>query len=144
MKKGLLLTATAFCLLTADAQAQMGGHEGAMDKKHPAGGTMDSHQSSQMMSGQMMTYGMMREVAGTMNRMGGIIQRMSQPAGGRMGMDQARMKDMSKMMDEMSVLMHDMAGLMGKGAMDPAMTQKMHERLKTINQMMEGMQKAGK
>jgi uncharacterized coiled-coil protein SlyX len=47
-------------------------------------------------------------------------------------------------MGDMSVMMKEMSAQMAKGKMDPAMMDKMQERMKNMNQKMDNMEKAGK
>jgi methyl-accepting chemotaxis protein len=62
-------------------------------------------------------------------------------------MNQTKIRNMSKMMNDISVAMKEMSEHMEhmvQGKMDAAMMKKMEERIKEINQRMEKMEKAGK
>jgi hypothetical protein len=51
---------------------------------------------------------------------------------------------MSKGMGDMSVMMKEMSEHMAKGTMDPAAMKSMQERMKNLNQMMDGLSKQAK
>jgi hypothetical protein len=149
MKRIVIMAAALIAFTAATAMAQMGGHGGMMGghgemtggQQHP--GMMSSQHSQQMMGQQMMHQNMMRDMTRMMSQMNQMMQTMSHTMYQERAMDHTGMQEMSQMMKEMSVTMGDMSEHMAQGTMDPALTNKMQERMKTMNQMMENIQKEG-
>lgn len=141
MKKNIVLAAVviSFTAMTALAQ-MMGNSKGTGDQQHQMG----SHQSQQMMGGQMMNQGMMRDMSSIMGQMNEIMQKMSQSMEQQNGMDRTNMQEMSKIMNEMSVTMRVMSQQMAKGNMDTALMKKMQDRINTMNQIMGSVEKGRK
>ena len=105
----LLLSAIAVVGLTAaTAFAQMGG-QGGPGQQGPQGGMMGSQQSQQMMGNQMMTQDMMRDMAGMMQQMNGVMGKLSGFMEHSGSMNHGKMMNLSKMMGEMSANMKDMS-----------------------------------
>ena len=137
MKKIFVSAAIVISLTAVTALAQMGNSKGTGDQQHQMG----SHQSQQMMGGQMMNQGMIRDMSSMMNQMNEIMQKMSQSMEQQNIMDRANMQEMSKIMNEMSATMRVMSQQMAKGNMDTALMKKMQKGINTMNQIMDSMEK---
>lgn len=140
MKTMFSMVVAALGMAGAVALAQMGGGPG----QGGAGAhrqDMGTQQSQQMMSGQMMSQEMMRDLSGMMRQMNDMMQNMSRMMDSPQAMDQARTRDMSKLMQEMSVNMRDLSQQMAQGKMDPKTTKQMQERLDRMNRTLNNLQK---
>ena len=99
-----------------------------------AGKHMKSDQARHMMSNEMMRN--MTQVMKQMQLMTRDMTHMMERSG---AMDQHRMRDMARMMEQMSQHMHNMSEHMNEGKMDPDMANKMKQNMEKIQQMMKDM-----
>ena len=135
MEKKLIILSVMFCMATltfpqlSSAEAKQGAN------------MMGNQQSSQMMSGQMMNQQMLRDMSGMMGQMNTLMSKMSGTMDRDKTMDQTRTRDMSRLMDDMSITMKEMSGQMGKGTLNSAAMKRIQDKMKTMNQTMEDLQK---
>jgi len=147
----IIIVIAAVVLTTLFAYAQMGGmhgnhhpssghpqHEGMMGGEHAPSVEMDGdHQSHQTMSGQMRTQNMMRNMTGMVNRMNSILHSMSDSMTNMDMMEHEPMQDMSRVMNEMSYVLGDMAVHMADGNMGPDTMHELYSRMESISGMIE-------
>ena len=139
MKKILVVITSVIALAAATTLAQMSGGSGTGGQQQQPGGMVSSEQSQQMMSQEMM-----RDMSGMMIQMQIMMQKLTRTIEQRRGIDHSRMQDMSKVMNDMSVTMKEMSDHMGKGTMDPAVVKTMNEKMQTMIQRLDAMQRGGK
>ena len=100
--------------------------------------------SSQMKGGQMMSRDMMANMTEMMKQMNKMIDDLSHPMHHMTVTDHKQMSDLGKIMGKMAAEMNEMAAHMEKGEMDEATAKKMQEKTKAINQELEDLQKKHK
>lgn len=140
MKKMIVIVAVTFGMAGTTVLAQMDGGMGAQGGAGAHRQDTGTQQSQQMMSGQMVSQEMMRDMSGMMRQMNDMTQSMSRVMESSRTMDPARARDMSKLMQEMSVNMRELSQQMAKGNMDPKTTQQMQERINRMNQTLNNLQ----
>lgn len=139
MKKILIVLSATVTLASITASAQMGKNQGQRDKN-----MMGTQQSSQIMSGQMMTQQKIRDMSGMLGQMNSLMHNMSSTMDQDRTMDRTRIHDMSKLMDDMSITMKEMSGQMENGSVNPAEMKRIQDRMKSMNQMMDNLRKTDK
>ena len=130
-----LAIALAGTAMSASAQMQ-GGHTGMTGQQHPE---MSAQQSQQMMGSQMMTQQMMRDMAGMTRQMIDQMQRMRQVMDAGGPQDAQAQQRMSRVMDEMSATMHEMASGMAHGQVSPEAMRSMQQHMRDMEQMLTQM-----
>lgn len=135
MKKALLscIVVTGFVFAVSMVSAQMGGGNrgegmgGGMMGGQQSGmmGTGQGHmgQGGGMMGGQAMMGGMMQD----MNMMTGIMRQMTEMMERTPGPE--HMREMSDIMQHMSVQMRDMSRIMSKGEVSPGEMEQIHQQM---------------
>lgn len=82
-----------------------------------------------------------KQGANMMGQMNTLMSKMSGTMDRDKTMDQTRTREMSRLMDDMSITMKEMSGQMGKGTLNSAAMKRIQDKMKTMNQTMEDLQK---
>lgn len=86
----------------------------------------------------------MRDMAGMMEQMNKMMEKLSHPMTHVAVTDHAKMNEMGKIMHEMAAQMNEMATHMEQGKLDKGTVKKMHENMEIMNKKLDALQKDGK